>query len=74
MIGADREMQRVTGPHAERVLIGKPRSGAELSAGDRQHSEGFRAHRGEHGERIRPALRLDLPRSQLDRQRRGIER
>jgi hypothetical protein len=29
-IGADREMQRVTGPQAERVLIGKPRGGADL--------------------------------------------
>ena len=31
MIGADREMQRVTGPQAERVLIGESRCGAECA-------------------------------------------
>ena len=48
MIRADREMQRVTGPQAERVLIGKPRGGTELRAGDRQQREvvpGFRTVR-----------------------------
>ena len=56
MIGTDRKMQRATGPHAECVLIGKPRGGAELGAGDRQNSERFRAHRSEHGERIRSVV------------------
>ena len=48
--------------------------GAELCTENWQHREGLRTHRGECGERICPELYFDLPRPQLDRQRRGIER
>ncbi len=71
LFGADGEMQGISGAHAQRILIRKPRGHAKLCPRYRQDSDTAVAQTGEHRQGLGPVTDLDLPGPQFDRKSRG---
>jgi hypothetical protein len=67
MIGAERKVKGVAGAQAERMLIGKAGSGAEMEARNGQNAEAFRAKAPKGREYLDALGCVDLSGAQFDR-------